>query len=64
VPVSAAIPSRLRWNRHGPTWADIAVVPVDDLSPNQVAVAWPTGHDTALIREFVEAARTLLPDNV
>jgi DNA-binding transcriptional LysR family regulator len=42
---------------------DIAVVPVDDLGPNHVAVAWPTGRDTALVREFVDAARTLLPGN-
>ena len=44
------------------TRADIAVVPVDDLSPNHVAVAWPTGRDTVLVREFVDAARTLLPE--
>jgi DNA-binding transcriptional LysR family regulator len=44
------------------TRADIAVVPVDDLSPNHVAVAWSTGRESVLVREFVDAARTLLPE--
>ncbi|QUQ64145.1 LysR family transcriptional regulator [Kutzneria sp. CA-103260] len=40
----------------------IEVIPVEDLGPNQVAAAWPTGRDTALVREFVEAATALLPE--
>ncbi|MBR7825979.1 LysR family transcriptional regulator [Actinospica sp. MGRD01-02] len=43
------------------TRPDIETIPVEDLSPNHVAVAWPAGRTTALIREFVEAAVALLP---
>ena len=44
------------------TRTDVAVVPVEDLGPNHVAAAWAAGQDTALIREFVDAATALLPD--
>jgi DNA-binding transcriptional LysR family regulator len=40
----------------------IAAIPVEDLGPNHVAAAWPTGRTTALIQEFVDAAATLLPE--
>ena len=40
----------------------IEAIPVEDLSPNHVAVAWPTGRTNALIEEFVDAATTLLPE--
>ena len=43
------------------TRADVAAIPIDDLSPNHVAAAWPTGRTTPLIEEFVEAAAELLP---
>ncbi|HEX4788273.1 MAG TPA: LysR family transcriptional regulator [Actinospica sp.] len=40
----------------------IAAIPVEDLGPNHVAVAWPTGRTSALVREFVDAATALLPE--
>jgi DNA-binding transcriptional LysR family regulator len=40
----------------------IAAIPVEDLSPNHVAVAWPIGRTSALIQEFVDAATALLPE--
>ena len=40
----------------------IAAIPVEDLGPNHVAAAWPTGRTTALVREFVDAATSLLPE--
>jgi len=40
----------------------IEAVPVEDLSPNHVAAAWPTGRTTALIEQFVDAAIALLPE--
>ena len=40
----------------------IETIPVEDLGPNHVAIAWPTGRSTALIREFVDAATALLPE--
>ncbi|ACU73891.1 transcriptional regulator, LysR family [Catenulispora acidiphila DSM 44928] len=43
------------------TRPDIAAIPIDDLSPNHVAAAWPTDRTTPLIEEFVEAATELLP---
>ena len=42
------------------TRPDVEAIPIEDLSPNHVAAAWPTGRTTALIREFVVAATTLL----
>jgi len=41
----------------------VDVIPVEDLGPNHVAVAWPVGRDVALVREFVDAAAALLPDH-
>ena len=41
----------------------VAAIPVEDLSPNHVAVAWPSGRTTALIQEFVDAAAALLPEH-
>lgn len=41
----------------------VAAIPVEDLSPTHVAVAWPSGRTTALIREFVDAATALLPEH-
>jgi DNA-binding transcriptional LysR family regulator len=40
----------------------IEAIPVEDLGPNHVAAAWPTGRTTPLIEEFVEAAAALLPE--
>lgn len=34
----------------------IEAIPVEDLSPNHVAAAWPTGRTTTLVREFIETA--------
>jgi DNA-binding transcriptional LysR family regulator len=42
------------------TRPDVEAIPIEDLGPNHVAAAWPTGRTTPLIREFVEAATTLL----
>ncbi|WP_426503818.1 LysR family transcriptional regulator [Dactylosporangium sp. McL0621] len=36
---------------------DVAVVPVADLPPGEVALAWVAGRRSPLIREFVNAAR-------
>jgi DNA-binding transcriptional LysR family regulator len=44
------------------TRSGVVAIPVEDLGPNHVAAAWPTGQTTALIEEFVEAATTLLPE--
>jgi DNA-binding transcriptional LysR family regulator len=41
------------------TRPDVEAIPIEDLSPNHVAAAWPTGRTTALIREFVVAAAAL-----
>ena len=43
------------------TRPDIEAIPVEDLGPNQVAAAWPTGRTTALVQEFADAAAALLP---
>lgn len=43
------------------TRPDVAVIPVEDLGPNHVAMAWPAGRDSPLIREFAEAAAALRP---
>jgi DNA-binding transcriptional LysR family regulator len=40
----------------------VEAIAVDDLGPNHVAAAWPIGRTTALVREFVEAASELLPE--
>ena len=42
------------------TRPDVEAIRIEDLGPNHVAAAWPTGQTTALIREFVDAATTLL----
>ena len=47
---------------HFYTRPGVEAIPVEDLGPNHVAAAWPTGRTTALIREFVEAAAALLPE--
>lgn len=44
------------------TRADVEAIPVEDLGPNHVAAAWPTGRTTGLVEEFVDAATTLLPE--
>ena len=44
------------------TRTGVAAIRVEDLSPNHVAAAWPTGRTSPLIREFVEAAAALLPE--
>ena len=44
------------------TRPDVEAIPIEDLSPNHVAAAWPTGRTTTLIREFVDAATTLLSE--
>ena len=41
----------------------IEAIPVEDLGPNHVAAAWPTGRTTGLIQEFVDAATALLPEH-
>jgi DNA-binding transcriptional LysR family regulator len=43
------------------TRPDVAVIGVEGLGPGHVAVAWPSGRDSALIREFAAAAGELLP---
>ncbi|MBK3579422.1 LysR family transcriptional regulator [Streptomyces sp. MBT65] len=45
------------------TRADIKAIPVEDLGPNQVAVAWPAGRTAGLVKEFVDAATALLPEH-
>jgi DNA-binding transcriptional LysR family regulator len=45
------------------TRPDVVTIPVTDLSPNQVALAWPAGRRNPLITEFAEAAATLLPEH-
>lgn len=42
----------------------VEAIPVDDLGPNHVAAAWPTGRTTGLVKEFVDAATALLPEQV
>jgi DNA-binding transcriptional LysR family regulator len=37
--------------------ADVAWVPITDIAPNEVRLAWISGHHDALILEFVELAR-------
>ena len=44
------------------TRPDVEAIPVEDLGPNHVAAAWPTGRTTGLVQEFVDAATTLLPE--
>jgi DNA-binding transcriptional LysR family regulator len=44
------------------TRPDVEAIPVEDLGPNHVAAAWPTGRTTVLVQEFVDAATTLLPE--
>ncbi|MCX4810901.1 LysR substrate-binding domain-containing protein [Streptomyces sp. NBC_01239] len=46
------------------TRPDVEAIPVEDLGPNQVAVAWPTGRTTGLVEEFVDAATALLPEGL
>jgi DNA-binding transcriptional LysR family regulator len=41
----------------------VEVLPVEDLSSGHVAVAWPVGRDSALVRDFVEGALALLPES-
>ncbi len=43
------------------TRSDVEAIPVEDLGPNHVAAAWPTGRTTGLVEEFVDAATALLP---
>jgi len=42
----------------------VEAIPVDDLGPNHVAAAWPTGRTNGLVQEFVDAATALLPEQV
>ncbi len=44
------------------TRPDIEAIPVEDLGPNHVAAAWPTGRTTGLVQEFIDAATALLPE--
>ncbi|RMI30114.1 LysR family transcriptional regulator [Nocardia stercoris] len=37
----------------------IRLVPIADTAPNEVAVAWRADHETALVRSFVDVARTV-----
>ncbi|MER7642581.1 LysR substrate-binding domain-containing protein [Streptomyces sp. NPDC126522] len=46
------------------TRPDVEAIPVEDLGPNHVAVAWPTGRTTGLVEEFVDAATALLPEGL
>jgi DNA-binding transcriptional LysR family regulator len=45
------------------TRPDVVTVPVTDLGPNQVALAWPAGRRNPLITEFADAAARLLPEH-
>lgn len=40
------------------TRSDVVPVPVRDLAPNQVCLAWETFRNDALIREYAHIART------
>ncbi|MBJ7288179.1 LysR substrate-binding domain-containing protein [Williamsia sp.] len=46
------------YTRHG-----VVSLTVDDLGPNHVAVAWPTGRRTRLVLDFAETAAALLPEH-
>ncbi len=46
------------YTRHG-----VVSLTVDDLGPNHVAVAWPTGRRTRLVHDFAETAAALLPEH-
>jgi DNA-binding transcriptional LysR family regulator len=48
---------------HFYTRPGVEAIPVEDLGPNHVAAAWPSGRTTGLIREFVEAATAVLPEH-
>ena len=45
------------------TRPDVVTVPVQDISPNRVSLAWLAGRATPLLREFGEAASALLPEH-
>lgn len=46
---------------HFYTRTDIVAVPVDDLSPNRVALVWVAERQNPLLREFAEASASLAP---
>ncbi|WP_329129672.1 LysR substrate-binding domain-containing protein [Streptomyces sp. NBC_01476] len=44
------------------TRPDVCHVPIDDIPPNQVCLAWDAAHETPLITEFAALARTHFED--
>ncbi|MFI6996653.1 LysR family transcriptional regulator [Nocardia sp. NPDC050175] len=44
------------------TRTGVAAIPIEDIGPNQVALAWSSGRCTALVQEFAETAAELLPE--
>jgi DNA-binding transcriptional LysR family regulator len=42
--------------------ADVVRIPVDDIGPNQVCLAWMASRQSKVIRDFVEIATTLAAD--
>ena len=38
--------------------SDVACIPIDDISPNQVSLAWEAARRSRLIYEFVDLARS------
>jgi DNA-binding transcriptional LysR family regulator len=42
------------------TGPDVAHVPIDDIPPGLVCLAWSAGHDTPLIHEFADLAESCL----
>ncbi|MFI5781962.1 LysR family transcriptional regulator [Nocardia sp. NPDC051570] len=45
------------------TRAGVAMIPIEDIGPNRVALAWPIGRRTPLVREFADIAAELLPEH-
>jgi DNA-binding transcriptional LysR family regulator len=45
------------------TRPDVVVVPVEDIGPNRVCLAWPATRSSALIHDFADAAEALAPQH-
>jgi DNA-binding transcriptional LysR family regulator len=45
------------------TRPDVVTVPVEDICPNRVSLAWLAGRATPLLQEFAEAASAVLPEH-
>lgn len=44
------------------TRTGVAAIPIEDIGPNHVALAWSNGRCTTLVREFADTAAELLPE--